>query len=196
MNAATYYNNALRTANLFNSDLDRMHAFLGMMSEVGELADILKRKIAYGKPIDAVHFLEEAGDALWYVPLLLKSCDGDEVLFSAIVEECLKHAPDVVNAANDERREVEESDFVLVTGAVVSLSDILSQKENIVDGLGMFILSLSAMLVSQGLTLEDAMEKNIAKLQARYPDKFTVEAALHRDLERERSALEGSNEAA
>lgn len=33
-------------------------------------------------------------------------------------------------------------------------------------------------------------ETNITKLRARYPNKFTEEAALHRDLEKERKILE------
>ncbi len=34
------------------------------------------------------------------------------------------------------------------------------------------------------------MERNIAKLQARYPDKFTQEQALNRDTDNERKILE------
>ena len=40
-------------------------------------------------------------------------------------------------------------------------------------------------------TLEDCMEKNIAKLKARYGDKFTQHAAVNRDLDKERRVLEG-----
>jgi NTP pyrophosphatase (non-canonical NTP hydrolase) len=41
------------------------------------------------------------------------------------------------------------------------------------------------------LDLEDGFDKNIAKLKARYGDKFTNYAALNRDLKIERSILEG-----
>jgi NTP pyrophosphatase (non-canonical NTP hydrolase) len=37
---------------------------------------------------------------------------------------------------------------------------------------------------------ETVMEKNIAKLKARYPDKFTEEKAINRDLNTERKILE------
>lgn len=37
----------------------------------------------------------------------------------------------------------------------------------------------------------DIMEKNIAKLKARYGDKFSEYAATHRNLDREREILEG-----
>lgn len=37
----------------------------------------------------------------------------------------------------------------------------------------------------------DSMQKNIDKLKVRYPEKFTEEKALNRDLEKEKQVLEG-----
>ena len=51
---------------------------------------------------------------------------------------------------------------------------------------------LALALDATGFTLEDCMERNIAKLRKRFPHKFTSEAALVRDLDAERSALEKS----
>lgn len=42
------------------------------------------------------------------------------------------------------------------------------------------------------LDWEAGLEKNIAKLKARYPNKFTVEDATNRDLDKERAILEGT----
>lgn len=42
-----------------------------------------------------------------------------------------------------------------------------------------------------GFTFEDTFEKNIAKLRARYPNRFSEKDALLRDLEKERKILEG-----
>jgi NTP pyrophosphatase (non-canonical NTP hydrolase) len=41
-----------------------------------------------------------------------------------------------------------------------------------------------------GFTFEDTFEKNIAKLKARYPNRFTEFDALNRNLEKERKILE------
>lgn len=41
-----------------------------------------------------------------------------------------------------------------------------------------------------GKTWEDLFEMNIAKLKARFPDKYSDEKALNRDLAKERSILE------
>lgn len=91
-----------------------LHATLGLMSEVGEVADALKRHIMYGTALDELNVVEEHGDIAWYLAL-----------------------------------------------------------------------ALTAVKVG----LEDALAKNIAKLKARYGDKFTAHAALHRDLAEERRAL-------
>lgn len=93
-----------------------LHAVLGMASEVGEIADALKKHIIYGKAIDEINVLEESGDLHWYQALAM----------TAIKK-----------------------------------------------------------------TMEECMEKNIAKLKARYGEKFSQAAALVRDLDKERKALEG-----
>jgi NTP pyrophosphatase (non-canonical NTP hydrolase) len=45
-------------------------------------------------------------------------------------------------------------------------------------------------LSGEAFTLERAMEANIKKLAIRYPDKYSDEAAVHRDYEKERAAVE------
>ena len=52
---------------------------------------------------------------------------------------------------------------------------------------------MSVALSSVGSSFDEAMEKNIAKLKARYGDKFSEEAAVERDLGKERSVLEATH---
>lgn len=50
-----------------------LHAILGLMTETGELADILKRHLFYGEPLKVEGkggLIEEAGDISWYLALL------------------------------------------------------------------------------------------------------------------------------
>lgn len=47
-----------------------------------------------------------------------------------------------------------------------------------------------------GFTFESSMEKNIAKLKARYPNRFTEKDAQLRNLEKERKVLEEPRTAA
>ena len=46
---------------------DIVHMLFGMNTEVGELTDIFKKFIAYGKEVDAVNVVEELGDIMYYV---------------------------------------------------------------------------------------------------------------------------------
>lgn len=50
------------------------------------------------------------------------------------------------------------------------------------------------VLTAIKVTREEVEERNIAKLRARYPEKFTEEAALNRDLVNERQVLEETDE--
>lgn len=102
-------------AKLNNQLTDIVHMLFGLSTEVGELTDVFKKFIAYGKEIDAVNVVEELGDIMYYV-----------------------------------------ASFCRIYG--VPLSEVLS--------------------------------RNIAKLETRYPEKFTEHAANNRDLDKERTILE------
>lgn len=52
---------------------------------------------------------------------------------------------------------------------------------------------IAIYLNARGQTFENIMEQNIAKLQKRFPNKFTSFDAQHRDLEGERNILESFN---
>jgi NTP pyrophosphatase (non-canonical NTP hydrolase) len=92
-----------------------LHAILGKLTEIGELADAFKKHIFYGKPLDLPNVHEEIGDGFWYDALLLDSTGGN---------------------------------------------------------------------------WDRVQDRNIAKLKARYPDKFTEDNAINRDLDNERKVLE------
>ena len=48
------------------------HFALGIGTEAGEIQDILKKALVYGKTIDKTNLKEEIGDLLWYVDRLCK----------------------------------------------------------------------------------------------------------------------------
>lgn len=92
-----------------------LHGALGLVTEAGEFADVLKKHIFYGREIDEVNLSEEVGDLFWYC---------------AIIADAL------------------------------------------------------------GEDFGDIMQRNVDKLRARYPNKFTEYDALHRDVAVERTILE------
>lgn len=61
-----------------NADKVRLfHAQSGMAGETGELSDIIKKHIFYDKELDRSHIIEEAGDVLWYMNILLDVVGSD-----------------------------------------------------------------------------------------------------------------------
>lgn len=55
-------------------DVDKMsHALEGLISEVGEIADTIKKYKRYGKPLDVDNIREEVGDVLYYLAMM---CDA------------------------------------------------------------------------------------------------------------------------
>ena len=94
-----------------------LHGILGLETEVGELADLFKKKIFYNAfpgGIDIKAIEEEIGDILWYIALICNT---------------------------------------------------------------------------YGLTIENTMEKNINKLRTRYPNGFSPEKTLNRNIKAEQEAL-------
>lgn len=92
-----------------------IHGCLGLMSEVGEVADALKKHIIYDRALDEINIMEESGDISWYQALMLSA-------------------------------------------------------------------------VKKGM--QEALDKNIAKLKQRFGDKFDYDAVINRDLAAERRILE------
>ena len=71
-----YVKNVLRTEssdlNLIAERLSKpetirlLHAAMGLATEAGEIVDMLKKHIFYGKSLDMVNAMEEVGDSMWY----------------------------------------------------------------------------------------------------------------------------------
>jgi len=96
-------------------------------------------------------------------------------------------SPDLLHAAMGCETEVGEiMDAMKKTIFYGKPLDIVNVKEELGDILWYIALGLHAC----GADFEEAMTANIAKLKARYPDKFSSEGALFRDLEKERKILE------
>lgn len=62
---------------------------------------------------------------------------------------------------------------------------------NLAEELGDLFWYIGLACDELGVDFESVWEKNIAKLKARYPEKFTEKAALNRNLNKERGILEG-----
>lgn len=100
-----------------NDTIDLLHAAMGACTEAGELVDVIKKYLFYGKEIDKVNLKEEYGDELWYIALGLRKLKT---------------------------------------------------------------------------TFSECMKMNIDKLKLRYPENFTEDNAINRNIKAERDLLEDS----
>lgn len=49
------------------------HGIIGLVTEAGELMDAYKKHVMYGQKFDRVNLIEECGDCLWYMVVMLRS---------------------------------------------------------------------------------------------------------------------------
>lgn len=66
-----YRDEVLRTAAKTNRD-EVLMAALGLCGEAGEVAELIKKHIFHGKPLDNDALIKELGDVRWYFELLCK----------------------------------------------------------------------------------------------------------------------------
>lgn len=62
-------------------------------------------------------------------------------------------------------------------------------RTNLVEETGDILWYAALMCDGLGISMEEVMAANIAKLRARYPDQFTTAKALKRNLKKERTVL-------
>lgn len=109
MNLNEYQQAALRTAQV-GADLlepiDTAGDALGIAGEAGEVADLIKKHIRHGHPLDKDKVAKELGDVLWYVAVLAHrigwSLDG---VAQANVEKLRKRYPEGFSAERSLNRE-------------------------------------------------------------------------------------------
>jgi len=159
---------------------DLMHMKLGVFTEIGELLDVIKKNLAYGKPMDVVNIGEECADIIWYM--------ANEATFNGIE---LREDFGGWNVTNFEP-------IPTITDLIGQCGDILSYyahpeamhtKEHI------HSIDFRVYLIKQiadyfELEFMQILTNNIDKLKVRYPDKFDSDKAINRNLDRERIELE------
>lgn len=152
MKIEQYQIEAKRTCPTLGSyDKDMTHMRLGIFTECGELLDAIKKNYAYGKPLDLVNVGEEIGDIAWYFV--------NEMTFKNVKA---KIKPQRFKSP----QQIEEVITVIVELQTLNCHFNLSQLINVANYFN--------------LDFYELLDKNIAKLKARYPEKFTTENALNR----------------
>jgi len=93
MNTKDYVKNALKTKSynydaiinrLFHTDVDLLHAGMGVTTEAGEFLDTIKKYVYYGKDLDQTNLIEEIGDIFYYLAI---ACNALDISFEQVMEK-------------------------------------------------------------------------------------------------------------
>lgn len=169
-----------------------LHMEAGIAGEfLGEAVDILKKTFAYKKPLDKVHLGEELADTVWYCAGVetINKLPGTVIVFD---EEAIAS---VENIKNQTITYIKESVEIRKSSIETECLGIILGNKSAVDstsrGAILAIIGI-CMGICEVLNIDfwQALTNNISKLQVRYPEKYTNEAALNRDLAAERVELE------
>lgn len=195
---AEYQQLASRTCvDLGTPKANAFHMNSGIITEVGETIDPIKKYFAYNKPLDKVNIGEEIADTMWYIAnkarmflsadKLVKLWSTNEFFVYGIGDFKANFAKEI-SQSNDENQKLITASKLLHY-LVFSIPDLETTSEEDCYGIeDAIILYVICELI--GLDFWQILTNNIEKLQIRYPEKFTEEAALNRDLDAERKVLE------
>lgn len=165
---------------LATTELDARHMRMGVMSEIGELVDAYKKELAYGKTIDLINIGEEWADVAWYL--------GNEANRLGIT--LIEIADFTVHFHKD--FDIEHCLLGFMSEFVTSQHDYPDYTKEDLEIITLNMFNCWVYIGKEILKIDTnkALENNIAKLKARYPNSFTQEAALNRNLDAERKELE------
>ena len=177
MTIEEFQKKAARTCpSLGTKDADIYHMAMGVFTELGELVDAYKKNFAYGKVLDMINVKEEIGDAYWYTVNWLR-INGTNI--STKADSFVRIPP---GSALNEGSVIPKA-CMYVSGAItLCISDPASVSQ--------LLATLDTICKSLGFNRELIFRNNINKLIQRFPDKFTEEKALNRNLDKERKELE------
>lgn len=186
-----YQTNAPNTkADLRLEAYEGSHMSLGLFTELGELQTSIYTTL-YGNPddVDITNVKEEIGDTLWYYACLSTIASFNmETLASASITEL--EIP--------EFRDLQRTNHLLIvyTSEIADCyKKLLAYREPVSYGkLQSYMIAVLKLINNicrfYSLDINNVMYVNIAKLAARYPNKFRAFNAVQRDLDKERKTLE------
>lgn len=152
-------------------DANIVHCMFGVQTELGEILDLYKKSFAYRKPFDKTNLLEEICDIMWYVA---GGCTISEIKLDSFIEPLDFHGS-LIPSGNYPTLDI-------MGGVYDLIINYQNHKTTLEKFLEKFVTSEEELF--RGLT------NNINKLIIRYPDKFSSENAINRDLGAERNQLE------
>lgn len=197
------------------------HMGLGVVGEIGEFADGLKKFLAYNQGVDItgkrapdgkllkgvndtffaedgrqifldkINLMEEGGDGWWYIVNYLLELELGADLCQKAFNDGLLDGANMVNKVSGPKVILRAN--ARIATAVADLTvDELPELVTRMANVQIICRAMGTLYGFFGLDLSQSLDRNIAKLKVRYGDKFSAAAAQVRDLAGERAALEGN----
>ena len=151
-----------------------LHGAIGMAAEMHEIINVCEESC------ESESMVAELGDICWYAALCLHGAGYD-------MEDIEYHS--LCNVVDFPTIDLQEN-----------ISKVLDQAKRLVyynaPLTHVFITSMRKILAcvqvladENNITIDEVMAKNINKLKLRYPDQFSEQQAVQRDLKKERQAF-------
>ena len=194
MNLTSYTKDAIRTESLIPvvaTDIPRLTTLLALMVAAGNLIDVIKKDAFYGLPSDPTKLQARTQRIARNEIAILQSAaffadplpTDDETIDH--IDPRLIHA--ILGVSTESVEMIEPLLKSILSGQPM---DSVNLQEEGADTCWYLAILYSAL----GASWDESLERNIAKLRARYPEKFNGEDARNRDLAKERDILEGKAE--
>jgi len=185
MNPKQYVQDAIRTESIVPravvNDKFAFQATVEAFIACATLLDLYKKNIYYNKPIDANKWHDSVNGIYKAIRHLnLNVGQRTDVLD---IDSRILHA--IIGIAT------ESGELMEAVRGKLSVSTALDNV-NLQEEVGDLNWYEAILIDALGADWDEIRERNIAKLKARYPDKFSSENAINRDVQAERKILEGS----
>jgi NTP pyrophosphatase (non-canonical NTP hydrolase) len=180
---AQYIKDAIRTEShleVVHTDYDKLLQVMQMFIAAGNMLDAIKKNVFYGKPIDNNGWNSQLGTVINTHTALASTTNTSNVV-DLPIDPRLFHA--LIGIATESTELIEA-----IVKAVENGTDIdqVNVREEMFDVMWYILIGHDAL----GKSLNETLDMGFEKLRHRYPDKFTVDSAIHRDVDKERSILE------
>ena len=177
-----YQKEAFKTnANLGDARTDDTHMFCGMITELGELVDVFKKNLAYNKPLDWKNIKEELGDFFWYVA---GYAEHNQISIYYEVE----------NFDFQTAKMGDEDSLEILLNVVADVGRLIDYRNANFQVRQMTLLNavlgIEAFCARNNISMWRVLENNIEKLRTRYPNEFSQEKAINRNIEVESEVLD------
>lgn len=183
------------------------HAILGLIYQTGEMVDVAKKAMFYGKPFDRLKFAEDAAVLADLANTIRQSALDGDLTNPQDIKAFADLPPHI--AGLDLNDSLNKRLLHVVMGTSSESSEIANElrlaweekrpldRINLSEEIGDHLWYLAVGADELGIPLSVVFQQNITKLTdkkfGRYRNgTFDIDGAINRDLETERASLEGS----